>query len=273
MRSTRLPGKVLLDIVGAPMLQHVVERTKLSKIINQVVVATTTEQDDDLIETFCRNQKYNCIRGSHFDVMDRYYQAATTYQADVVVRITSDCPLIDPTLIDSTIQFFLGVQGMHQPYEPTKERPFYWDFTANRLPPPWGRTYPIGLDVEVCSFRALAKAWREARLPHQREHVMPYMYEDILIADSRDLPGYYTQISSIPEPPRFKSLLVNHAEDFGHLRWAVDKTEDLELARRILTHFKGNRHFSWMEILEYVQSEPGLLEINASVKQKELYDL
>jgi len=122
-----------------------------------------------------------------------------------------------------------------------------YDFAANRLPPPWGRTYPIGLDTEVCTFHALETAWKEAREPHQREHVMPYFYD---------------------HQERFRILLVNHDQDYGDMRWTVDTAEDLELVRQIFARFAPRGDFSWLEVLELFQREPELARINAQVRHK-----
>lgn len=234
MSSSRLPGKVLLDIAGQPMLAHVVERTRLAKTVGLVVVATTTDPADDAIEMFCKESGYPCYRGNLYDVLDRYYQAARFYQAEVIVRITSDCPLIDPEVVDKTVGEFLQ-----------EENP---DFAANRLPLPWGRTYPIGLDTEVCSFAGLDLAWREAKAPHQREHVMPFFYE---------------------QPARFRIVHVNNDVDYGTLRWTVDTPEDLDLVRQIYANFPNRQDFSWLEVLNLIEREPGLADINAQIKAKD----
>ena len=239
MSSSRLPGKVMLDIAGQPMLVHVVERTRRAKTIDTVVVATTIDASDDSIEALCAKRGYPCYRGSLFDVLDRYYQAARAYQADVIVRITADCPLIDPAVIDKTVNAFLGSQ-IAIPY----------DFAANRLPPPWGRTYPVGLDVEVCTFSSLALAWSEAQLPHQREHVMPFFYD---------------------QPQRFRILHVNHPVDYGSLRWTVDTPQDLELVRQIFLRMAGHQDFSWLDIIELFETEPELARINAESKAKDYH--
>jgi spore coat polysaccharide biosynthesis protein SpsF len=273
MASSRLPGKVLLDIDGEPMLAHVVARTQLASLVDRVAIATTSERGDDRVAEFCTTQGYLCYRGSQYDVLDRYYQAARQFGADVIVRITADCPLLDPELVDRTIAYFLGTTGKQSPYTPTPDCPFPWDFAANRLPPPWGRTYPIGLDTEVCSFQALERAWREASQPHQREHVMPYLYEYSPVADSRHLAAYTPPAASNPHHPQFRALLVNHTEDFGTLRWTVDTAADLELVRRIFTHFHPRRDFTWLEVLEYYQSEPALAQINADIQHKKLFDI
>jgi len=234
--STRLPGKVLLDITGQPMLVRVVERTRRAKTVRRIVVATTTEPADDAVEALCQEHGYSFYRGSNFDVLDRYYQVAKAYNADVIVRITADCPLIDPQVIDDTVRAFMGK----------------YDFAANRLPPPWHRTYPIGLDVEVCTFQGLELAWQEAESPHQREHVMPFFYE---------------------QPQRFRILHLTHDPDYGHLRWTVDTPQDLELVRRIFAHFDGRNDFSWLDVLALFEQQPDLAEINAKVRHKSVFDV
>ena len=162
MSSSRLPGKVLLDIAGEPMLARVVARTSRAASVEQVLVATTTDASDEPVAAYCHSMGIPYIRGSLQDVLDRYYQAASQTEADVIVRITGDCPVIDPGLVDDCVNALL--EGSY-------------DFTCNRLPPPFTRTYPIGLDTEVCTFGALEKAWNEATETFHREHVMPYLYE------------------------------------------------------------------------------------------------
>ncbi len=235
--SSRLPGKVLLDIAGQPMLVHVVERTRRAKSVDQVVVATTIDPADDAIEALCRSRGYPVFRGSLHDVLDRFYQAALAYQAQTVVRITADCPLIDPDLIDETVAAFY------------RERV---DFACNRLPPPFHRTYPIGLDVEVVSFDALERAWKEATAGHDREHVLPYLYE---------VPG------------RFRIYQLNYARDLGSLRWTVDTPPDLDLVRSIFAHFAGRDHFSWLDTLDFVERNPDLAALNANVQHKTYLDV
>jgi spore coat polysaccharide biosynthesis protein SpsF len=222
------------------MLVRVVERTRRARTLREVVVATTLDPGDDAIEALCQQRGYPCYRGSAFDVLDRYYQAASAFQADVVVRITADCPAIDPQVIDEVVTRFLTPVEGDAGSQP-------WDFAANRLPPPWGRTYPIGLDAEVCTYAGLKTAWEEATLPHQREHVMPFFYE---------------------QPERFRILLVDYQENLGKLRWTVDTPADLELLRQIYAHFGGRDDFSWLEVLALFEREPELARLNAGVQHK-----
>ncbi len=237
MSSSRLPGKILKDIAGQPMLWHVVERVRMAKTVDETLVATTTDPSDNPAAEFCAQRSIPCYRGSLFDVLDRFYQAARQAHAEVVVRVTADCPLIDPWVIDRTVNDLLDSGS---------------DFSANRLPPPWKRTYPIGLDTEVCTFAALERAWREAELPHEREHVMPYLY---------DVTG------------RFAVRVVDAEQDYGHLRWTVDTPEDLVVVRRLFELLGGRRDFTWQDVLAIWLAHPELAEINASVRHHKFDDV
>jgi len=252
MSSSRLPGKILADITGQPMLQRVFIRTSRAATVNETIFATTTDSTDDPVEEYCDFSGIPFTRGSLYDVLDRYYQTAKQAKADVVVRITADCPVIDPVLIDDVVNTLIDGK---------------YDFVCNRLPPPWHRTYPIGLDVEACTFDVLAKAWKEAKEPQHREHAMPYFYEGVeLIRQSRTLE---TSIS----PRGFKVALLHHATDFGDYRWTVDTPEDLEFMRQVYSRFDGRDDFSWKDVLDLVHNEPQLMEINAGVKHKTLKDI
>ncbi len=147
MSSSRLPGKVLLEIGGQPMLQRVVERVSRASLVQDVVVATTTDPADDALSSYCMSHSLPFCRGSQYDVLDRYHQAATAFKAEIVVRITADCPLVDGDLVDETIRVLLG--GISNDSSGLSGGHTDFDFVANRLPPPWPRTFPIGLDVEV----------------------------------------------------------------------------------------------------------------------------
>jgi spore coat polysaccharide biosynthesis protein SpsF len=231
MSSSRLPGKVLQEIAGKPMLEWVALRAARARGIQQVVVATTTDPSDDAVEAACAALGPACYRGSLYDVLDRYYTAARAYNADVVVRLTADCPLIDPGVIERTLDEFFASGA---------------DFAANRLPPPWKRTYPIGLDVEVCRFAALERAWREAAEKYEREHVMPYLYD---------------------QPGRFVVRVVDTSPDYGHLRWTVDTPADLEFVRRVVALLDGDT-FTWLDVLAAVEAHPEISQINADVRHK-----
>ena len=252
MGSSRLPGKILADIAGQPMLSRVFIRTSRAATVTETVFATTTDSSDYPVAEYCDFAGIPFTRGSQFDVLDRYYQAAKEYNADVVVRITADCPIIDPDLIDNAVNTLLDGE---------------YDFVANRLPPPFGRTYPIGLDTEVCTFTALETAWKDAKETFHREHVMPYLYEGVeLIAENRTLS---TGIS----PRGFKIAQLHHITDFGDYRWTVDTPEDLEFMRQIFARFDGRDDFPWKEVLDLVHDNPELMKINAGVKHKTLKDI
>lgn len=237
MESSRLPGKVLMEICGEPMLAWVVKRASKAKMVKKIIVATTIDTSDDGIEKFCQVNHILCFRGSSADVLDRYYQAARLYQADVIVRLTADCPLIDPELIDNTIAAFLGS---------------FADFAANRLPPPFQRTYPIGLDVEVVSMAALERAWKESTALYEREHVLPYIYE---------------------KKGRFKVLTIDNDVNYGEYRWTVDTLEDLNFIQAVVNKLACRMDFSWKEVIGLLERYPELMQFNAQVKHKSFTDV
>lgn len=232
MGSTRLPGKVLMDLAGEPMLARVANRARRAVSLNEVVIATTTEPADNAIEDLCRNRMWPCFRGSRDDLLERYYHAAMAYNADVVVRITSDCPLIDPGVVDRVVGVF------------TEQQPGI-DYVSNGLPM---RTFPRGLDTEVMSLGALGRAWTECRDLALREHVTIYIKR---------------------HPDRFRMHGVTCEEDYSYMRWTVDTAEDLTLVRRIYKYF-GHDRFSWREVLAVLEEHPDWCEINSHVAQKEV---
>ena len=252
MSSSRLPGKILAEIAGQPMLQRVFIRTSRAATVTETVFATTTDPSDDPVAQYCDFSGIPFTRGSLYDVLDRYYQTAKQAKADFVARITADCPIIDPALIDDVVNTLLEDE---------------YDFVCNRLPPPWPRTYPIGLDVEACTFRMLEKAWQEAREPHHREHAMPYFYEGVtLTRQSRTL-------ETGASPRGYAIALLHHTTDFGDYRWTVDTPEDLEFIRRVYSRFDGRDDFSWKEVLDLVHENPELLKLNSGVQHKTLKDI
>jgi spore coat polysaccharide biosynthesis protein SpsF len=260
MSSSRLPGKILADIAGQPMLQRVFMRTSRAASVSQTLFATTTDSSDDPVAEYCDFSGIPFTRGSLYDVLDRYYQAAKSAKADVVVRITADCPVIDPELIDNVVNTLIGELGVGG-------RGTEYDFVCNRLPPPMGRTYPIGLDVEACTFKVLVKAWEEAKEPQHREHAMPYFYEGV------ELSAISRQLSEGLSPRGFKIALLNHTTDFGDYRWTVDTPEDLEFMRQVYSRFEGRDDFTWKEVLDLVHDNPELMKINANVQHKTLKDI
>jgi spore coat polysaccharide biosynthesis protein SpsF len=236
MSSTRLPGKVLKVAEGRTMLDRMVERVRRASQVDEVIVATTTDPSDEPIVELCRKLGIDVYRGSLQDVLDRFYQAAVLYHADIIVRLTGDCPLIDPVLIDDVV---CALVDQHA------------DFACNRLPPPMARTYPIGLDVEACTFAALERAWKEATEKHEREHVLPYLYA---------VPG------------RFKVVQLDYKEDLGMMRWTLDTPEDLQLLQQVYVRFDGRNDFTWLDVLALFKKEPQLAEINGQVHHKSYLD-
>ena len=232
MGSTRLPGKVLKEIEGRTMLARVVGRLRGSSLINELLIATTDRPTDDAIVEECRRSSVQVFRGDEENVLDRYFRAAQFAQADVVVRITSDCPLIDPQVTDQTIAAFF------------REMPAY---ASNCVV----RTFPRGLDTEVMTVQALEQAWRNADQPYQRTHVTPYIYE---------------------HPDEFKILSLTSDADFSRQRWTVDTPEDLEFVREIYARFKKRENFRWSDVLALLDSEPALTELNRSIIQKAVHE-
>lgn len=231
MGSTRLPGKVLKDLAGETILARVVGRLRHANQVNELLVATTGHPDDDAIVAECRRLSVVVSRGDQDDVLDRYFKAARFAGADVIVRITSDCPLIDPEITGKTIQAFLNTSP---------------DYAANTIV----RTYPRGLDTEVISMNALARTWQEARQGYEREHVTPYIIE---------------------HPDVFKLLSVTGDRDYSAHRWTVDTAEDLLFAQAVYDRLKSKGVFSWHEVVDLVEREPELAELNRDVVQKAIH--
>ncbi len=230
--SSRLPGKVLKPILGVPMLVRQIERLRGSRLIDGLIVATSTEASDDAIEQLCRANKVECFRGQLNDVLDRFYQAAKPAHPDHVVRLTGDCPLSDPQLIDKIIDYHLKGN---------------FDYTSNTIEP----TYPDGLDAEVFRFACLEKAWREAKLQSEREHVTPFLYK----ASSG-----------------FKTANYKNNVDLSALRWTVDEPLDLELVEIIYGElYPSNPKFTTQDILDLLNRDPRLKGLNVSFKRNEGY--
>lgn len=231
MGSERLPGKVMKNLAGEPMLARVVARTRRAKSLDRVIVATTTDAADDAVVELCVQRGWPVYRGSPGDLLDRYYQAAKLHNAGTIVRITCDCPLVDPELIDRVVGFFR--QGKSA------------DYASSTLPP---RSFPRGLEIEVFSFAALERAWKEDLNPAWREHVTPYLYRH-------------------PELFKLKGLVDD--QDRSTLRLTVDTPEDFELLRRIYESF-GHDRFSWRAALTLLDAHPDWLALNRRVGQREV---
>lgn len=231
MGSTRLPGKVLRPIMGRPMFSYQLERLRAARRVERIVVATTTAPADAAIVDFCASEKVPCVPGSEADVLSRYALAAADCDAHTIVRVTSDCPLIEPELVDYAIQEFTASYGAYH-------------YVSNMLHPTW----PYGMAVEVFSRAVLDEANREALQPAEREHVTPFIYWR-------------------PERYRLKSL--QRQPDLSQHRWTVDTPEDFELICRILEAlYPNNPRFTLHDVLALLALHPAWAEINRHVQQK-----
>ena len=232
MGSTRLPGKVLLNLEDGTVLEHVIRRVKSSKYVDDVVVATTISKDDLQIVEICARLGISVYCGSEDDVLDRYYQAAKLFKADNIVRITSDCPVIDPKIIDDAITLHLMNNA---------------DYTSNTL----RETYPDGQDVEVFTFTSLKTAWKGAKLASEREHVTPYIRNN---------------------PDIFKHASLEYRNDFSQKRWTLDNAEDLDFLRLIYKYlYSKNPLFNMDDILVLIGEKPEIEKINQHIIRNEGY--
>lgn len=228
--SSRLPGKVLKPIMGRPMLALQIERVLQAKKIDQLIIATSTDPSDDELETLCREINAPCYRGSLNDVLDRFYQAAQIWKPTHIVRLTGDCPLIDPEVIDDVITFYLNGD---------------YDYASNAVEP----TFPDGLDVEIFRFSVLEGAWKEACLPSQREHVTPFIHQ---------------------QPDRYRIGHYKNTEDLSHLRWTVDEQEDFNLINKIYEElYPVKPNFRMADILNLFQQKPEWPTINKQFERNE----
>ena len=227
MGSSRLPGKVLMDIDGNPMIKFMYDRVKKSKLVDQIIIATTNEVKDNPLEEFCTANGIKFYRGSENDVLDRYYKCAKLHNATTIVRLTADCPLIDSQLIDKTIDLFNSKNV---------------DYASNAVPPE-NKKYPDGSDVEVFSFSALEKTWIESTDLKDREHVTFFMWK-------------YDN--------KFSTALLDNKFDWGKYRITVDYKEDYELILEIYKFLKKNKlEVSTEEIINFLKSNPEICRINS----------
>ena len=230
MSSSRLPGKVLAPVLGQPLIALQVERVSRASTLDQVILATSDQSSDDPIATLCESLPIKFFRGSLDDVLDRVYRAVSPFRPDHVVRLTGDCPLCDPALIDSVVECHLNTGA---------------EYTSNVRPPTW----PDGLDVEIMRFETLETAWREAKLPSEREHVTRFIAR---------------------RPDRFTQSCLRNGSDLSNLRWTVDEPQDLEFVRLVFERlYSKNRAFSTEDVLELLSREPGIANLNSAFKRNE----
>ncbi|OGU63092.1 MAG: acylneuraminate cytidylyltransferase [Ignavibacteria bacterium RBG_13_36_8] len=236
--STRLPNKVLLPILDSPLLSKMIERVNHSKLKGTIVVATSTNSEDDKIEDLCLKQRINYFRGHTTDLLDRHYKAAKKHKAHTVVKIPSDCPLIDPIIIDKVIQYYLDNLGK-------------FDYVSNLHP----ASYPDGNDVEVISFKVLETAWKEADKDFEREHTTPFIWE---------------------RPDRFRIGNVEWESGLDYStthRWTIDYEEDYQFIKRVFEEFyPKNKNFKLNDIINLLHEKPEIYHINSKYAGKYWYE-
>lgn len=229
--SKRLPKKILKKIDGEKtMLEFVLKQLQFSKKIEKIIVATTQLKQDDVIEELLKIKKFPVFRGESIDVLDRYYRCAKKFKLDIIVRVGSDCPFIEPFILDKMVREF------------SKNN---YDYMSNHEP----RTFPYGMDVEIFTFKALEKAWQDASLPSEREHVSPYIYN---------------------KPEKFSCKNFENTKDYSDIRIVVDRKKDLELIKKITSKIKSSP-IKLEDIIELKNKNPELFLINSEYVADEGY--
>lgn len=231
--STRLPNKIFSGLQAKPMLLHVIERAGKSKLADKIILAIPDTKENDVLEKFARENRIEFFRGSEEDVLSRFYNAAKNFGLGTIARITSDCPLVDPEIVDKVIKNHLDSGA---------------DFTSNCII----RTYPRGFDVEVFSFAALEQAFGKAKKKHEREHVVPYIWQN-------------------PEVFELKNIEAKGKARRPDLRLTVDTKEDLRVIEKIYENlYRPGEMFYISEIIDFLDKNKQLLQINAKIKQKKI---
>lgn len=227
--STRLPGKILREINGRPMISYMLDRVAAAENIDKVVLITSTDSSDDPVEKLCKNNNILYYRGSLDDVLDRYYQAAKKLKADVIVRLTGDCPLMDPRMVEDVINVY---------------KKGSYDFVSNSIPP--NNTIPDGMDVEVFSFRKLEQAWHKTKKPSDREHVTFYFWQN---------------------PKLFSVFKYDLKKDLSSYRLTVDYPEDFEVIKAVFAElYPKNPLFTMEDIIDFLNDNPDIRNMNKNVK-------
>lgn len=233
--SSNLPGKVLQPLAGTPMLTGILARLERARSVDVVVVATTESAEDDPVAGVAADSGVDVYRGAVYDVLDRIRGAVKMVpDATTVVRVSADCPFVDPMLVDEVVAA-LDDAGA--------------DVATNRLPPPYLRTYPEGLDVEACTVAALDAAWLEAKSPQHREHTLSYLYDN---------------------PDRFRVAVVELQDDLSRYRWTVDSMQDLAVAQALADRLVPGS-YDWTQVLAVAQQLPELASVNTGVRQKVMW--
>lgn len=229
--STRLPNKIFLPLINKPILWHVYQRVTKSILINKTVIATTDLKEDDIVEKFCIKNSIEFFRGSSEDVLSRFYYTAQKYNADIVVRITSDCPLIDSKIIDLVVEKLIKNNA---------------DYASNVLE----RTFPRGYDAEAFTFEALTKTFHQANAKFEHEHVTPFIYNN---------------------PNQFKLISLKNEQDYSKFRLTVDTKEDYELIKIIYESlYEDDNNFGLNEVIQFLNKNVELVKINEHIEQKKL---
>lgn len=232
MNSSRLPGKVFLKIDKTnTVLDYVISQLSYCKLIDNIIIATTNREEDEIITNFCKKNNIDHFQGSSDDVLDRFYWCAKNFSFSIIVRITADCPLIDPLIVDSIIEKYVDNS---------------FDYVSTNIP----KTFPQGsADVEVFSFKLLEQIWKDAKKPSEREHVTPYFYNN---------------------PEKFNIFILQNSENLSKLKWSVDRESDLIFVKEIISRIK-KRPILTKDILEILRNEPSLLDINSGYVSEEGY--
>ena len=230
LNSSRLKRKALLKIQNLTLIEHLFSQLSYSTQIDKKIIATTTESIDNDIEKLANNIGIECFRGNSLNVLDRYYNCAKSFDIDTIVRISGDAPLIDPVIVDKTIEYY-------------KKNNF--DYVSNFF----RRTFPIGTEIEIFSFKTLEKCWKNAQKSYEKEHVTPFIYE---------------------HPELFNIGFIEHSENLSNLHWTVDRIEDFNFVEIILQKIK-ERPVSMNQILNLLKLEPDLLKINGSIDPLESF--
>lgn len=224
--STRLPGKVLLDLAGKSALEHVIERMRHCKLVDDFIVATTISRQDLPIVNLCAELGVRVYCGCEEDPLERYFQAARLFGGEHIIRIKADCPAIDPLVVDQAVQLHLATRA---------------DYTTNTME----RTYPVGQDVEIVTRQTLLRLWREARLFSEREHITLYIHK---------------------HPDKFHTEHLKWDADYSHKRWTMDNPEDYELLKLVFEAlYPKNPVFSMHDVLQFLALHPELEELNGHI--------
>ena len=230
-QSIRLPNKVLALINNKPLIWHIIQRLKKCEMVEQIILATSYREEDKKLIKIANDCNILSFVGDEDDVLSRFHQAALKFNADPIIRITGDCPLVDPYLLDEMLGFYVENN---------------YDYVSNTIIP----TYPDGLDIEIFSFKSLRKTFNEAKLKSEKEHVTPYIWKN---------------------PGIFQLYNYRNKEELSNYRWTVDEQLDLELIRQIYSNFKPKIIFSFQDVIEMGKLNPQIFKINEKINRNEGY--